>query len=150
MFHFTEIFGIVKKGLCVLLLLIIAWQQWVTFSAHENQFLSPVQFVKQNYGIDPITQYGLRFTEIKKLFKTPTRINYVGDNISDFSLIEGHFALTQYYLAPNLLFRNNTSCDTVLYNLFSTIHFDAVNNVYIHNGWHVVKDFNNGLIVLAK
>lgn len=133
-----------------MLLLIMAWQQWNTFLAYQEKFLSPIQFTKQNYGNDIVSQYGKRFVEIKKMFTSPTRLNYVGEANASFGDSEGNFALSQYYLAPNLILRNNVVCDTILYNLYTSIHIDPATNIHLQNGWHVVKDFNNGLIVLAK
>ncbi len=150
MFQFQEIFKTAKKWLCLPLLFIMAWQQWTTFQKYQEKFLHPIQFTKQNYGIDAVTLYGKRFVEIKKLFTNPTRMNYVGEANEEFAFFEGNFALTQYYLAPNLILRNDVVCDTVLYNLYNSIHIDPATNIHLNNGWHIIKDFNNGLIVLAK
>lgn len=148
--RFLEIIRGLKKWLFVPLLCIMAWQQWSTFLRYQEKFLNPIHFIKENYGNDNITQYGKRFVEVKKMFSTPTRLNYVSEANESYGFSEGGFALAQYYLAPNLLFRNNTAYDTILYNLYNTIHIDPTTNFHLNNGWHVVKDFNNGLIILAK
>jgi|GEM_PF-2975971 len=162
MLRFPEIFKVAKKWFVVPLLFIMVWQQWITFSAHEKEFLNPIHFIKENYGNDFITQYGNRFVEIKKLFTKPAHLTYMGEANEDFSTDVMHYVLTQYYLAPNLILRNdylspeviilrNTIVsDTILYNLYRTIHLNPETNFHLNNGWHIVKDFNNGLIVLAK
>ena len=128
----------------------MVWQQWSTLLSRQHQFFHPIQFTKQVYGNDYYSQYGNRFTEIKKFFPNPTRLNYIGEANEEYGYNEGYFALTQYYWVPNLLYRNCKTCDTILYNLYKTIHIDPATNFHLNNGWHVVKDFNNGLIILAK
>ena len=162
MISFPEIVRVTKKWLAVPLLLIMAWQQWATFLNYEKQFLNPIHYIKENYCNDYITQYGKRYEEIKKKITKPVRMTYVGEANEDYNTGVMHFVLTQYYLAPNLIFkndylvppnvilRNNIVYDTILYNLYWSIHINPVNNFHLNNGWHVVKDFNNGLIVLAK
>lgn len=159
-----------KQLFCLILLCIIALQQWSIFSRHEKKFSNPIAFVKQHYGNDGITEYGKRFEEIKKMFPKPTRITYVSEGwVSNTGFREFHFALTQYFLAPNLLFRTDIMhdinaepsglgeyipapvvYDTVLFNLYSTMHIDPATNYFINNGWHVLKDYNNGLVLLVK
>ena len=126
------------------------WQQWNTLLRYQDKFLNPIQFTKQNLGFDFYSQYGNRFVEVKKFFTSPTRLYYIGEPNVEFGISEAYFALTQYYLAPNLILRNNVVCDTILYNLYNSIHINAATNFHLNNGWHVVKDFNNGLIILAK
>ena len=150
MFHFPQIIKIVRNALCVVLLYIMVWQQWSTFLKYEKQFLNPIQFVNQNYGNDYISQYGKRFEEIRKLFTTPAHLCYIGEPNEEFAFWSANYSLTQYYLSPNVLIKDTINCDTILYNLNRSIHIDPATNFHLNNGWHIVKDFNNGLIVLAK
>lgn len=150
MIRFQEIFTIVKKWLVVPLLFIMGWQQWTTFLNHEKKFLDPIHFVKENCGNDFITQYENRFEEIKTTFPKPVHLTYIGEANEDFNTGVMHYYLTQYFLTPNILLKNNIDGDTILYNLYSSINFNPETNFHLKNGWHVVKDFNNGLIVLAK
>lgn len=150
MIRFQEIFTILKKWLVVPLLFIMGWQQWTTFLNHEKKFLDPIHFIKENYGNDFITQYGNRFEEIKTTFPKPVHLTYIGEANEDFNTGVMHYYLTQYYLTPNILIKNNLDRDTILYNLYSSIHFNPETNFHLNNGWHIVKDFNNGLIILAK
>jgi hypothetical protein len=150
MVRFPEIFRALKKWLVVPLLFIMAWQQWITFSSHEKKFLNPIHFVKENYGNDYITQYGIRYEGVKKIFTKPVRLSYIGESNEDFNVGVMHYYLSQYYLTPNIILRNDIVCDTILYNLYSSIHFNPETNFHLNNGWHIIKDFNNGLIVLAK
>lgn len=128
----------------------MAWQQWSTFLIYEKNFVSPVQFIRQNYGNDYISQYDKRFDEIKKMFVKPAHLCYMGEADDDFAFWSMNYSLTQYYFAPNILIKNNVNCDTVLYNLYRSIHINPETNFHLQNGWHIVKDFNNGLIVLVK
>jgi hypothetical protein len=148
----------------------MAWQQWHTFLRYKDKFLSPVQFTKENTGNDSNTLYGNRYVDVKKMLSGQSRLTYVSENtVPNGGLRELHFALTQYYLAPNLLFRNNKFIetltessnapdattttvlhDTIIYNLYATLHIDTANNFFIKNGWHIAKDFNNGIIILTK
>ena len=170
MYNIPQIVSFTKKTLCIILLCIIGWQQWSIFSRHEEKFSNPIAFVKQHHGNDGITEYGKRFDEIKKMFPKPTRITYVSEGwVSNTGFREYYFALTQYFLAPNLLFRTDIMhdinaepsglgeyipspivYDTVLFNLYSTMHIDPATNYFINNGWHVLKDYNNGLVLLVK
>lgn len=170
MFNGRLKFNTLRNLLCVLLLCIMGWQQWATLLKHHEKFLDPIQFTKDNFATDDVSQYGKRFEEIKKMFSKPTRITYIGENIvTNSGTREFHFALTQYYLAPNLFLRTNIMhdslihdngspgitpasviYDTVLFNLYSSGHIVPENNYFIKNGWHILKDFDNGLILLTK
>lgn len=150
MVHFQEIFKIVKKWLVVPLLIIMGWQQWSTFLNHEKKFLNPVLYVKENYGNDYITRYGKRYDEIKNIFTTATHITYVGEANEEYNTGAMHYYLTQYFLTPNVLLQDNINRDTILYNLYWSAHINPETNFHLNNGWHVVRDFNNGLILLSK
>lgn len=170
MYRLLLLIKYVKKGFCVTLIFIMAWQQWSTFSKQQEKFLDPIEFTKKYYKNDDISQYGNRFQEIKKIFLKPTRITYVGESYVPYNgLREYHFALSQYHLAPNLLFRTDIMhdivgennglgefipspvvYDTVLFNLYSSGHIDPASNYFINNGWHVLKDYDNGLVLLVK
>lgn len=159
-----------KQGLCLLLLCVMVWQQWTTFTGYQDKFFSPIKYIRETYGNDDISQYSARLEDVKKMFPGQTCLTYVSESIvPNAGTREMHFAISQYNLAPNLLFRNSLSsdsllynsgaspvtfssviCDTIIYNLYSSVQLDANNNYYLNNGWHVVKDLNNGLIVLAK
>lgn len=145
-----QVINIINNILMLGLLCILVWQLFITFRNHEEQFESPVQFIKKNYGNDYISQYGNRFEEIKKMFPRPAHLKYVGEANESFEIGAFHFVLTQYYLSPNLVFNNNISDDTVIYNLYNSKQINPATNFHLNNGWHVVKDFNNGLIILAK
>ncbi|MFY9308872.1 MAG: hypothetical protein WAQ28_07465 [Bacteroidia bacterium] len=164
---------------CLLLLMIIGWQQWTTYTGdpgqsdskgYHSQFLNPIQYTEQVYKKDDITAYAGRFEEVKQIFKTPTTLSYVGEAVvPNNGTREMHYALTQYYMAPHVLLRNETArdrvvfnngaspptlsnrvCDTVLYNLYTSRHIDPSSNYHLNNGWKVIKDFDNGIIVLAR
>lgn len=144
----NQIITIINNTLLFAILCIIIFQGYITFLKNEDKFEDPIEFVKQNYGNDYITQYGNRFEDVTKMFPKPIHLCYVGESNSDFAL--GIYALTQYYLSPNILIKNNINCDTILYNLYSSIHIDPNTNYHLQNGWHIIKDFKNGLIILAK
>ena len=170
MMHVSRILTNSRKLFCALILIMIAWQQWSTFLFHQQKFKDPIQFTKEHYRKDDISQYENRFHEIKNFFTKPTRITYIGeDYVSTNGIREYHFALTQYYLAPNLLFRTDIMhdkvgensglgefipspivYDTVLFNLYSSMHINPATNYFTNNGWHVLKDFDNGLVLLIK
>jgi len=145
-----KVINIVNKILVLGLMCIILGQMYITFLKYEEKFENPIQFIKQNYGNDYITQYGKRYDEIKKLFTKPVHITYIGEANEDYTTGAMHYALTRYYLTPNLISINGAVCDTILYNLYSSVHINPQTNFHLNNGWHLVKDFNNGLIVLAK
>ncbi len=150
MVQISQILNYTKKGLCIFILCIMAWQQWLTFLKHEKKFLNPLQFVNEIYGRDYVSQNEKRFEEIKKMFPIPAHLCYLGEPNEDFALWSANYSISQYYLSPNILIKDNISCDTILYNLYTSIHINPQTNFHLKNGWHVVKDFNNGLIVLAK
>ncbi|MES2394536.1 MAG: hypothetical protein V4549_00950 [Bacteroidota bacterium] len=145
-----QIIYIFNNIFLVVLLGIFVWQLYTTFIKYEEKFESPIKFTKQNYGNDYITLYGKRFEEIKKMFPKPAQLSYVGEANEDFGFATTHYVLTQYYLAPNLIFKNNGVHDTIIYNLYNSKQIDPTTNFHLNNGWRVLKDFNNGLIILAK
>ncbi len=160
----------IQSWACLLLLIIIGKQQLFTFTESQDKFSNLIHYTEQVYGKDDITAYGSRFEDVKQLFKTPITLSYVGEPVvPNNGTREMHYALTQYYMAPNVLLRNETArdrvvfnngaspptlsekvCDTVLYNLYTTGHLDPANNYHVNNGWHIIRDFNNGITVLAK
>ena len=129
---------------------IIVYQLYITFQTKQNIFEDPRAYIGANYGKDYITAYEERFVEIKKMFTKPTKIGFFGEENEEQTSFWTHYYLTQYYLAPNLIIKNTPNCDTILYNRHTTKQIDISTNFHINNGWHILKDFNNGLIVLAK
>lgn len=146
----TTILNSINKILLIGLLFIIVGQLYITFVKYEDKFESPLKVIKESYGNDYITQYGKRYEEIKKMIPKLTQLSYFGEANEDFSSGFFHYVLTQYYLAPNLIFKNNSAHDTVIYNLYNSKQINPAGNYHLGNGWHIVKDFNNGLIILAK
>lgn len=134
------------------LLCIMLWQEWQVFLNYKAMFFSPVNYVKTTYNFDYITQYGNRYNEAKQLFSVPIRASYIGESPEENNGLSGmvmHYYLTQYNLAPSVILNEGDVQDTIIYNLYNSIHLDTA-NFYLKNGWHVVRDFNNGLVVLAK
>ncbi len=158
----AHIFKTVRKWLVLILLCIMGWQQWTTFAVHQEKFLNPVEFTKNNFGTEYITVYENRFHEIKKMFPFPAHLTYFGDGDETVATGTMHYSLTQYYLSPNLLFINKSYLypdlkynydlihDTLIYNLYRSGHLDPATNFHLNNGWHILKDFDNGLIILTK
>ncbi|MGB3946829.1 MAG: hypothetical protein WBM13_02485 [Bacteroidia bacterium] len=166
----NETLKTISKWCLILLLLAMGYQQWTTFKTYQDKFTDPIGFTKNVYGKDGITTYENRLEEVKKMLSGTTVLNYVGEStVPNNGTREMHYALTQYYLAPNLLFRNETArdnvvynngaspvsysnivCDTILYNLYSSAKIDITNNYHIKNGWHIAKDFENGFILLTR
>lgn len=145
-----RVINIVNIILLFTLLSILVGQLFITFIKHEEKFENPIQFINQNYGNDYISLYENRFEDIKTMFPKPTHLTYVGETNESFEIGTFHYVLTQYFLSPNLIFRDNSIGDTIIYNLYSSKQINPVTNFHLNNGWHVVKDFNNGLIILAK
>lgn len=129
---------------------VIVYQLYTTFQTKQSIIEDPKSYIEANYGKDFITSYGERFVEIKKAFEKPTKMGYIGEENEDQTIFWTNYFLTQYYLAPHLIVKNNKTCDTILYNIYSTKQLNPTTNFHLNNGWHIVKDFNNGLIVLAK
>ncbi|MES2140380.1 MAG: hypothetical protein V4511_11800 [Bacteroidota bacterium] len=146
----ASVINIFNTILLIALLCVIVGQLYVTFIKYEEKFENPIKVTKQDYGNDFISQYGNRYDEIKKMFSKPVRMAYVGEPNEDFPIGCLHYFLTQYYLSPNLILRNNVVRDTIIYNLYTSKQMDAATNFHLNNGWHMIKDFNNGLILLAK
>ena len=131
-------------------LFLMVLQQGITFFKYENKFLHPIRFIKENYGKDYITQYGKRYEELKEILIKPVHLTYIGEPNEEFNTGVMHYYLTQYFLTPNIILKDDVARDTILYNLYSSIHINSETNFYLNNGWHIIRDFNNGLIVLAK
>ncbi len=133
---------------------VIAAQLYFTFLARKAEFENPKAIIEQYYGKDFITQYASRFTELKQFFSNsnyPARLTYFGEANEGFAPHFTHYILTQYYLAPNLVLKMDSGIsDTLIYNLYNTQKLDPTTNVHLNSGYHIVKDFNNGYIILAK
>lgn len=136
--------------LLLALLCFFIFQLYNTFVRYEEKFENPVKVTKQDYGNDYITQYGKRFVEIKKIFFGKSKLAYFGEAGESFAEGYYHYVLTQYYLSPNLILKNNEVQDTIIYNLYASKKLNPATNFHLNNGWHVVMDLNNGLIILAK
>lgn len=137
----------------VALLIVIGamiWQQWKTFKKYEEGFMNPVKYTEKYFGKDYITGYGKRYDEIKKMFPSTGHICYLGEAGDDFPTWSANYSLTQYNLGPSVFMKNKMDCDTILYNLHWSIGINPKTNYHLNNGWHIVKDFNNGLVILAK
>ncbi len=146
----NKVLSVTECVLTLALLAVIVSQLYVMFSIYEETFESPVRYFKQNYGTDYITQYGNRYTEIREWLPPSTILSYIGEPNESFSMGCFNYVLTQYYLSPNLIYRNNNDFDTIIYNLYNSKRVSDATNFHLNNGWHIVKDFNNGLILLAK
>ncbi len=146
----TTILNSINKILLIGLLFILVGQLYITFIKYEDKFESPLKVIKESYGNDYITQYGKRYEEIKKMFPKSTNLTYIGENNEDFASGALNYILTQYYLSPNLILRNQVGRDTIIYNLYNSKQITPSTNFHLKNGWHIVTDFNNGLIILAK
>lgn len=138
------------KILLLALIGVIVIQLYKTLENHKDNFENPTHYFQQNYGNDFVSQYGQRFTELKEMFPKLTILTYVSEPNEDFSSKWTNYFLTQYYLAPNLVERKGEPHDTILYNLYNSRQIDPTTNIHLNSGWHVVKDFNNGLILLAR
>jgi len=125
-------------------------QQITTFTSHEDIILQPQSFISNHLSKDFISQNNSRYTAVRGYFTKPTHIAYIGESNEDWATGAMHYVLSQYYLAPNLLYKNVDTCDFVLYNLYNSNKLNVTTNFYLNNGWHVEKDFNNGLILLSK
>lgn len=141
---------ILDKILLLVLLGVIVIQLYKTFQNHTSRFENPSLYFEQHYGNDFVTQYGHRFTELKTMFSDVTILTYVTEPNEDFASKWTNYFQTQYHLAPHLVEREGEPHDTILYNLYISKQIDPATNVHLNSGWHIVKDFNNGLILLAK
>lgn len=150
MVHFPKMLKNIKKWFCVPVLFLMVLQQGITFFQYEDKFIHPIRFIKENYGKDYITQYGKRYEELKKIFIKPVHLTYIGEPNEEFNTGVMHYYLTQYFLTPNIILKDDVARDTILYNLYSSIHLNSETNFYLNNGWQIIRDFNNGLIVLTK
>lgn len=140
----------IRVGMIYILLCVFIFQLFWVFKNYETKFQKPIGFIQNNYSADFITQYRFKFEEIKKDYCGVTKFSYLSEEQENFSIGWTHYFLTQYYMAPNLTAHTKMPNDTLLYNLYNTKHLEPTRNYYLNNGWHIVKDYNNGLIVLAK
>lgn len=124
-------------------------QQCLTFNMHADKFADVKGYTDIHWGNDFITVYQKRFLEVKSFFLKPAHMGYCSEPGQTKPTFYLHYVLTQYNLAPNIVVED-TNTDTILYNLYETIHIDPANNFHLRNGWHVIRDFNNGFILLAK
>lgn len=141
-----------KKWLILPVLGLMLWQQKTTFKVYEMAFSDPVNYIKNTFGTDMISQYSNRYTDIRKTLSTPFHASYIGETKAEEdneNPLIMHYYITQYNVAPVVLTNSGTIKDTILYNLYSSGRIDP-NNYYLKNGWHIVNDYGNGVILLAK
>jgi hypothetical protein len=142
------------KKICINIILccflvFVGLQQWNTFEKYSTQFGTPVDYTNQTFGQDFITNYGNRFTELKEYLKGTQGIGYCSENNQNIPTYYLHYVLSQYYLTPTILSKNPDS-DTLLYNLYESYKLNPSENYHLKNGWRIIKDFNNGFILISK
>ncbi len=129
----------------------MAWQQWKTFQKYKEGFHNPVAYTKKYYEKDYMTTVlATRYEGLRKMFPHTSHICYIGEPGDDFPTWSANYSFTQYLASPSVFIKDKIDCDTIVYNLHWSIHINTKNNYHLNNGWHIVKDFNNGLIVLAR
>jgi hypothetical protein len=133
----------------IVFIFLVCFQQWTTFKKYIHQFESPVQYTRENFGNDYVSRYENRIPELKNFLSHSVSIGYCSEPNQDMPTYYLHYVLTQYYLTPALVTKR-TDSDTVLYNLYNSNKIDVLNNYHLNHGWHIIKDFNNGFILLAK
>jgi hypothetical protein len=141
------------KNICINIILcgfliFVGLQQWSTFEKYSLQFEAPLSYSEQTLGKDFITIYGQRFTEVKQFLNKANKIGYYSENNQNMPTYYLHYVLSQYYLTPTLLGKNENK-DTILYNLYDSYRIDP-ENYHLKNGWQVIKDFNNGFILISR
>jgi hypothetical protein len=144
-------FNIKKVSVSIILcgfLVFAGLQQWSTFEKYSLQFETPLSYTQQTFGKDFITLYGKRFTEVKQFLNETNKIGYYSENNQNMPTFYLHYVLSQYYLTPTLLEKNENT-DTILYNLYDSYRIDP-ENYHLKNGWQVIKDFNNGFILISR
>lgn len=135
------------------ILLFFTYQLYHIFLPYEDIFSHPYEYYKQVFGKDVISIAGTRFEEARKQIPTDGTIMCVGEDNEDYYDGVFNYIMMQYYLSPNLIVRtsdNVPDATYILYNLYNTQKFDVNRNSYLQRGWHVEKDFNNGLVLLAR
>ena len=140
----------IKMVFGVIVVCAMAWQLFVMFEKYEDAFLDPTKFTRDNYGKDGLSIAGKRYEELKKMFPNTTHICYMSEESDNFPTWSANYCFTQYFAGPVVFIKDKKDCDTILYNLHWSKKIDTKTNYHLNNGWHIVKDFDNGLIVLAK
>jgi len=148
--YILKTYYFIKKFAILPLLCLMIWQQWESFLVHEEKIVKPTAYIQKYYDNDYTSVYGRRYEELKKYINKPCHITYFGDTNLNTSTILMHYYQTQYFLSPNIILNDSLARDTILYNMYFTLHIDLENNFYLKNGWKLIKDFNNGLILIAK
>lgn len=142
------------KKICINIILccflvFVGLQQWNTFEKYSTQFEAPFAYTSKTLNQDFITNYGNRFAEVKEYLKGSAQIGYSSENNQNMPTYYLHYVLSQYYLTPTLLSKNQNS-DTILYNLYESYKINPMENYHLKNGWRVIKDFNNGFILISR
>jgi hypothetical protein len=133
----------------IVFIFFVCFQQWTTFKKYIHQFESPIQYTQENFGNDYVSKYEDRIPELKTFLSHSSNIGYYSEPDQDMPTFYLHYVLTQYYLTPTLISKR-ADRDTILYNLYNSNKIDVLNNEHLKHGWHIVKDFNNGFILLSK
>lgn len=127
----------------------LLWQIWSTFDTQKPlladfkaNFISP-------YGNDFISTYNKKFDIVRPYLKPNSLIGYFSEPGENYVYWGMHMCLTQYNVAPAAIL-DKQERDTILYNLYNTQHINPATDRHLQRGWKVLKDFDNGLILLVK
>ena len=135
--------------LLIALIAVFVTQQYITFLKYEDKFVSPVAYTKQTFKTDFISQYENRTVGVSQFLTTQSHLGYCSEPNQDMPNYYLHYVLSQYYLTPHLISKS-TNSDTILYNLPNSQQLNSSTNVHLNSGWHIIKNFNNGYILIAK
>lgn len=128
----------------------MAKQLWLTKESYTACLQAPKPCLVDPWGVDFISTYGKRYTEINQFLTKPTQMGYYGEPGEIFmGMGANNFVLSQYFMAPHAL-KYQEQSDTILYNLYGSQNPALINPQLLQQGWHILKDFNNGLILLSK
>lgn len=128
----------------------MAKQLWLTKQSYTACLQTPKACLFDPWGADFISTYGNRYIEINQYLTKPTQMGYYGEPGEIFmGMGANNFVLSQYFMAPHALEYQKTS-DTILYNLYGSQNPALIDPQLLQQGWHVLKNFNNGLILLSK
>ncbi len=143
--------SLVKLRLLLLLPVIffMSKQLWLTWQGYTDCAKNVKSCIVAPWGTDFITTYGTRYTQINQFLTTPTRIGYYGEPGESFGMWANNYVLSQYFMAPHVL-EDKKANDTILYNLYGSQNPALISSQFLQQGWHILKDFNNGLILLSK
>ena len=127
----------------------LAYQVYLNLKEQLPNITHPQTSYFDPIGNDFISNYNKKFEAMRPYLRPNSVMGYFSEPGESYVYWGMHICLTEYNIAPAAII-DKKDCDTILYNLYNTQHITTATDRHLQRGWKVLKDFNNGLILLIR